>query len=44
LFLLSVGAGAVLGTWLGVDRLPCPWLLRTLGLVLTIAGTKLLFT
>jgi hypothetical protein len=44
LFLLSVGAGAVLGTWLGVDRLPRPWLLRTLGLVLTIAGTKLLFT
>jgi hypothetical protein len=44
LFLLSVGAGALIGTWLGVERLPRPWLLRTLGLVLTIAGAKLLFT
>jgi uncharacterized membrane protein YfcA len=44
LFLLSVVFGAVVGTWLGVERLPRPWLLRTLGLVLTIAGTKLLFT
>jgi uncharacterized protein len=43
LFLLSVGTGAVIGTWLGVERLPRPWLLRTLGLVLTIAGGKLLF-
>ena len=44
LFLLAVGAGALLGTWLGVDRLSRPWLLRTLGAVLLIAGTKLLFT
>lgn len=44
IFLLSVASGAVIGTWLGVERLPRPWLLRTLGLVLTIAGTKLLFT
>jgi uncharacterized membrane protein YfcA len=44
LFLLSVAAGAVAGTWLGVERLPRPWLLRTLGLVLTVAGAKLLFT
>ena len=44
LFLLSVAAGAVLGTWLGVERLPRAWLLRTLGVVLTVAGTKLLFT
>jgi uncharacterized membrane protein YfcA len=44
LFLLSVAAGAVVGTWLGVERLPRPWLLRTLGVVLTIAGAKLLFT
>ena len=29
---------------LGIDRLPRPWLLRALGLVLTIAGAKLLFT
>src|SRR4051812_7770652 len=43
-FLLSAAAGAVVGTWLGVERLPRPWLLRTLGLVLTIAGAKLLFT
>ena len=44
LFLLSVAAGAVLGTWLGVERLPRSWLLRTLGAVLVVAGAKLLFT
>lgn len=44
LFLVAAGVGALLGTWLGVDRLPRPWLLRTLGLVLVIAGAKLLFT
>jgi hypothetical protein len=44
LFLVSVGAGALIGTWLGVERLPRPWLLRTLGLVLVVAGAKLLFT
>jgi uncharacterized membrane protein YfcA len=44
LFLAAVAAGAVLGTWLGVERLPRAWLLRTLGLVLAIAGAKLLFT
>lgn len=43
-FLAAVAGGAVLGTWLGVERLPRPWLLRTLGVVLTIAGAKLLFT
>src|SRR6266536_1247154 len=37
IFLAAVLTGAVLGTWLGVERLPRPWLLRTLGLVLTIA-------
>ena len=37
-------AQLLLGTWLGVDRLPRPWLLRALGLVLTIAGFKLIFT
>jgi len=44
IFLAAVGAGALLGTWLGVERLPRPWLLRTLGAVLTVAGAKLLFT
>ena len=44
LFLVSVGGGALLGTWLGVERLPRPWLLRTLGTVLSVAGAKLLFT
>jgi uncharacterized membrane protein YfcA len=44
IFLAAVAAGAVLGTWLGVERLPRAWLLRTLGLVLAIAGAKLLFT
>ena len=44
IFLASAFVGALLGTWLGVERLPRPWLLRTLGAVLTIAGSKLLFT
>ncbi|HWJ38021.1 MAG TPA: sulfite exporter TauE/SafE family protein [Sphingomicrobium sp.] len=44
LFLASVMSGALLGTWLGVERLPRPWLLRTLGFVLAVAGAKLLFT
>jgi hypothetical protein len=44
IFLASVFSGALLGTWLGVERLPRPWLLRTLGLVLFVAGAKLLFT
>jgi len=44
LFLAAVAAGALLGTWLGVERLPRPWLLRTLGLVLVVAGAKLLLT
>ena len=44
IFLAAVFGGALLGTWLGVERLPRPWLLRTLGAVLIVAGTKLLFT
>ena len=44
MFLAAVGTGAVLGTWLGVERLPRPWLLRTLGAVLVVAGAKLLCT
>ena len=44
IFLAAVAGGALLGTWLGVDRLPRAWLLRTLGAVLLIAGAKLLFT
>ena len=40
----AVFGGALLGTWLGVERLPRAALLRTLGAVLGIAGAKLLFT
>ena len=43
IFLAAVAGGALLGTWLGVERLPRAWLLRTLGFVLLIAGAKLLF-
>jgi uncharacterized membrane protein YfcA len=43
-FLGAVFAGALLGTWLGVERLPRAWLLRVLGAVLAVAGAKLLFT
>jgi uncharacterized membrane protein YfcA len=44
IFLAAVAAGAVIGTWLGVERLARPWLLRALGLVEAIAGAKMLFT
>ena len=40
----AVAVGALLGTWLGVDRLPRHRLLQCLGLVLVIAGAKLLFS
>ena len=38
----AVAIGAVIGTWLGVSRLPREHLLRALGVVLVIAGLKLL--
>ena len=41
--LAAVAGGALLGTWLGVERLPREWLLRFLGAVLVVAGGKLLF-
>lgn len=44
IFLGAALAGALLGTWLGVERLPRSWLLRTLGAVLAVAGAKMLFT
>jgi uncharacterized membrane protein YfcA len=44
IFLGAVFVGALLGTWLGVERLPREWLLRVLGAVLAVAGAKLLFT
>lgn len=40
----AVVLGALAGTWLGVGRLPKPRLLQGLGLVLIIAGAKLIFT
>jgi uncharacterized membrane protein YfcA len=39
----AVAAGALAGTWLGVGRLPKPRLLQGLGLVLVVAGAKLIF-
>lgn len=42
LFALAVIAGAVVGTWLGIRRLPTTWLLRALALVLVIASAKLI--
>jgi len=39
----AVAAGALLGTWLGVERLPRERLLQALGLVLVLAGYKLIF-
>lgn len=40
----AVVGGAILGTWLGVSRLPRQQLLQALGLVLVVAGVKLVFT
>ena len=37
----AVAAGALLGTWLGVHRLPRERLLQALALVLGLAGVKL---
>jgi uncharacterized membrane protein YfcA len=44
LFAGAVVLGALAGTWLGIGRLPKPRLLQGLGLVLVIAGAKLIFT
>lgn len=44
ILVISVFAGAVLGTWLGVTRLPRHRLLQGLAIVLVIAGFKLLLT
>lgn len=43
-FVGAVAVGALLGTWLGVRRLPRDRLLQWLGLVLAIAGAKLLLS
>ena len=39
----AVAAGGFFGTWLGAGRLPKTRLLQGLGLVLVIAGAKLVF-
>lgn len=39
----AVAAGALVGTWLGAGRLAKPRLLQGLGLVLIVAGSKLIF-
>lgn len=44
IFLGAACLGGLLGTWLGVARLPRVALLRLLGIVLLVAGAKLLFT
>jgi uncharacterized membrane protein YfcA len=38
----AVALGALLGTWLGVEKLPRERLLQALGLVLSLAGLKLI--
>jgi uncharacterized membrane protein YfcA len=43
-YLVAVLLGAAVGTTLGVKRLPAPMILKALGVVLTIAGLKLIFT
>lgn len=43
-FAFAVAVGAALGTWLGSSRLPRAQLLRLLGLVLLIAGAKLILS
>ena len=44
ILVLAVFGGALLGTWLGVSRLPRHRLLQGLAIVLVIAAMKLLFT
>jgi len=44
ILVISVFAGALIGTWLGVSRLPRHRLLQALAIVLVIAACKLLFT
>ncbi len=39
----AVAVGAVVGTWLGLRRLPRERLLQVLGVVLLVAGAKLIF-
>ncbi|HST37620.1 MAG TPA: TSUP family transporter [Allosphingosinicella sp.] len=39
----AVAAGALIGTWLGVERLPRERILQALALVLVLAGAKLIF-
>ncbi len=41
--IVAVAGGALVGTWLGSARLPKPRLLQGLGLVLAVAGAKLIF-
>jgi uncharacterized membrane protein YfcA len=43
MLIAAVTAGALAGTWLGAGRLAKPRLLQGLGLVLMIAGAKLIF-
>jgi uncharacterized membrane protein YfcA len=43
-FVVAVAAGAAVGTWLGLRRLPHAGLLVILGVVLLLAGAKLIFT
>jgi hypothetical protein len=43
ILIAAVGAGALLGTWLGVDRLPRERIVQALALVLIVAGAKLIF-
>jgi uncharacterized membrane protein YfcA len=43
ILIAAVAVGALIGTWLGAGRLPKPRLLQGLGLVLLIAGVKLIF-
>jgi hypothetical protein len=43
-FAASVFVGALVGSWLGVSRLPRHRLLQALAVVLVIAALKLLFS
>lgn len=43
-FAVAVAVGALIGTWLGSVHLPKQRLLQGLGVVLVVAGAKLIFT
>jgi hypothetical protein len=41
-FIIAVAIGGLIGTWLGLSKMPRVWILRALGVVLVLAGVGIL--